>query len=134
MLQRVVHSDEEWKELLTPGQYFILRQAGTELPRSRWDEEASVRASSLRGSPDQSTGASWHSSPPSHEDLRPKQEMIASCRCNCMLCMAVTTAQQGSLLCMTAAEAHCGFSCRGLLTCTPNINSGVVVHLDDTTG
>lgn len=34
-LQQVVHTAEEWKELLTPGQYFILRQAGTELPRSR---------------------------------------------------------------------------------------------------
>lgn len=34
-LQRVVHTEEEWKELLTPGQFYILRQAGTELPRSR---------------------------------------------------------------------------------------------------
>jgi hypothetical protein len=36
LLQSVVRSDEEWKQVLSPGQYFILRQAGTELPRSRW--------------------------------------------------------------------------------------------------
>lgn len=37
VLQRVVHTEEEWKQLLTPGQYYILRTAGTELPRSRCD-------------------------------------------------------------------------------------------------
>jgi len=30
----VTHSDEEWRKLLTPDQYAILRQSGTELPYS----------------------------------------------------------------------------------------------------
>lgn len=34
--QLVVHTEEEWKQLLTPNQYSILRRAGTELPTSRW--------------------------------------------------------------------------------------------------
>lgn len=34
-VQRVVHTEEEWKELLSPGQFYVLRQAGTELPRTR---------------------------------------------------------------------------------------------------
>ena len=29
---QVAHSDEEWRRRLTPAQYGILRQAGTELP------------------------------------------------------------------------------------------------------
>lgn len=32
--ERVVHTEEEWKELLSPGQFYVLRQAGTELPRT----------------------------------------------------------------------------------------------------
>jgi hypothetical protein len=36
LLQSVVRSDEEWQRMLSPGQYKILRQAGTELPRTRW--------------------------------------------------------------------------------------------------
>eukprot|EP00775_Hariotina_reticulata_P011150 gene11150-11302_t len=32
--EQVVHNDQEWRALLTPGQYKILRQAGTELPNS----------------------------------------------------------------------------------------------------
>jgi len=35
-MQRIVHSDKEWQALLTPGQYKILRQAGTELPNTRY--------------------------------------------------------------------------------------------------
>jgi hypothetical protein len=35
LLQSVVRSDEEWQRVLSPGQYKILRQAGTELPRTR---------------------------------------------------------------------------------------------------
>jgi hypothetical protein len=37
LLQSVVRSAEEWQRVLSPGQYKILRQAGTELPRTRWD-------------------------------------------------------------------------------------------------
>jgi len=39
---RVVRSDEEWKKLLTPGQYNVLRQAGTEMPFTGkyWNEHA----------------------------------------------------------------------------------------------
>lgn len=33
--QRVVHTDEEWRSLLSSGQYRILRRAGTELPNTR---------------------------------------------------------------------------------------------------
>jgi peptide methionine sulfoxide reductase MsrB len=35
LLQSVVRSDDEWRQVLSPGQYKILRQAGTELPRTR---------------------------------------------------------------------------------------------------
>jgi peptide-methionine (R)-S-oxide reductase len=31
---QVTHSEAEWKELLTPAQYTVLRKAGTERPRS----------------------------------------------------------------------------------------------------
>lgn len=31
---RVTHSDDEWRQLLTPAQYSVLRRAGTELPFS----------------------------------------------------------------------------------------------------
>lgn len=30
----VTHTDAEWQELLTPDQYYVLRQAGTEVPYS----------------------------------------------------------------------------------------------------
>ena len=36
---QVEHSDEEWRRLLTPGQYSVLREAGTEVPYSSALEE-----------------------------------------------------------------------------------------------
>ena len=62
----VMHSDQEWRQLLTPGQYNVLRKGGTELPfSSPLNKVAIVRA--------------WHL-------LRSRSDkQKVQCTCNCLV-------------------------------------------------